>query len=160
MLAKSIGSRFGVGFRVRLSLSRGCLSSEFVPVVMFLNGEGSGQHALKELLVECQGVPVQGHNIGGRDRWDRRHCSASLGNLKRIKSRQFFLGSRKRAFFAFTITGSRKGCSAMRAITIPWNFLISRTGVLADFIFEMRLFPLILTNQRKCGPNRSPLYRQ
>jgi hypothetical protein len=33
---------------------------------MFLNGEGSGQHALKGLLVERQIVPVQGHDIGGR----------------------------------------------------------------------------------------------
>jgi len=62
MLAKAIA------FRFRLSLSGGCLSSKFVPVVMFLNGEGGGQHALKEFLVECQVVPVQGHDIGGRDR--------------------------------------------------------------------------------------------
>jgi hypothetical protein len=34
-------------------------------VIMFLNREGSGQHALKELLVDCRGVPVQGHIIGG-----------------------------------------------------------------------------------------------
>jgi hypothetical protein len=69
MLAKSIRFRFGVGvgFRFRLSLSSGCLSSEFPPVVMFLNGEGSGQQALKGLLVECRVGPIRGHGIGGRE---------------------------------------------------------------------------------------------
>jgi hypothetical protein len=67
MPAKSIGFRFGVGFRFRLGFSSGCLSSEFPPVVMFLNGEGSGQQALKGLLVECQVGPVRGHGISGRE---------------------------------------------------------------------------------------------
>jgi hypothetical protein len=58
MLANSVRFRFGVGFRFRLSLSSGCLPSEFTPVVMFLNGEGSGQQALKGLLVQCQVGPI------------------------------------------------------------------------------------------------------
>ena len=55
MRADSIGFRFRRG-----------LSSELPPVVMFLNDEGSGQQALKGLLVECQVGPVRGHGIGGR----------------------------------------------------------------------------------------------
>ena len=67
MLAKFIGFRFGVGLWFRLSLSSGCLSSEFPPVVMFLNGEGGGEQALKCLLVEYQVGPVREHGIGGRE---------------------------------------------------------------------------------------------
>ena len=58
MLTKAIGFRFGVGFRPHQTLPDGGSAGEFPAVVMFLNGEGSGEHALKELLVECQNVPV------------------------------------------------------------------------------------------------------
>jgi hypothetical protein len=46
-----------LGPQTRL-LPDGGPAGEFPAVVMFLNGEGSGQHALKELLVESQNVPV------------------------------------------------------------------------------------------------------
>ena len=45
-------------------------------VVIFLNGEGSPQQALKGLLIESQVVPVQGHDIG----WIRGKRSLYLVN--------------------------------------------------------------------------------
>lgn len=44
-------------------LARGCLSSEFRPVVKFLNGEGGPQQILKGLLVQYQVGPLVGNDI-------------------------------------------------------------------------------------------------
>ena len=63
MLANAIGFRLGVGFRFRLGLS-----SLLPPVVMLLNDEGSGEQALKGLLVERQVGPVRVHGIAGGER--------------------------------------------------------------------------------------------
>ena len=58
MRANAIGSRFVVGFRLRRRLS-----SLSQPVVVFLNGEGGREQALKRLFVECQIWPVRWHGI-------------------------------------------------------------------------------------------------
>ena len=58
------GFRFGV-FRLRLGLSRGSLSSECPPVIIFLNGKGGGQHSLKVLIVEDQIGSAREHGIRG-----------------------------------------------------------------------------------------------
>lgn len=65
------------------------LSSLFPPVVVFLNGEGGRQQALKGLLIQrqvrlCQVGPGRGHSVkrGEKTVQTSLYCSATPGRLK------------------------------------------------------------------------------